>query len=90
MRSILFSTALLFASIEAIRTEALLKQNFDDIFGDTVAEDNSDVEEASSNAYVVDENGYLYEVDDAYVNTAADELNMNYAAPTKKTATSTT
>lgn len=71
-----FAATLFATSVAALKTEALLKQNFDDVFGTTIAdapEDNI----AGSEAYWIDnENGDIYETDD---NTTADDLNLGYA-----------
>ena len=84
MKSILFTTTLILASVKALKTETLLKNNFDTVFGDsTVVDDNAAVEEAGSSAFVIDDAGYLYEVDDALLD--ADSLNMAYAAPSTAT-----
>ena len=88
MKSILFTTTLVLASVQALKTEALLKDNFDTVFGDaTVVDENAAVKDASSSAFVIDDAGYLYEIDDSLLD--ADSLNMAYQAPSAATETST-
>ena len=91
MKQLLFSAALLCAGIDAMRTNALLQQNFDSIFGDTKpaesTEDQLENKDGASSAYVVDSLGNLYATADHqeyapsdYYNSV-DNINLAYAAP---------
>ena len=82
MKSLLFATALFCSGIDALKTNTLLQQNFDSIFGtaDNAAVSSKDQLEnvdSASSAYVVDQLGNLYVTPD-YV----DDFNLAYAAPT--------
>ena len=85
MKQLIFSAALLCASVDAMKTNALLQQNFDAIFGDAKVADQEDVQlenvDGASNAYVVDSLGNLYVTEDHFDQFPADDINLKYAAP---------
>lgn len=87
MKSLIFATALLCSGIDAIRTNTLLQQNFDNIFNtgdkDKATSDSVQLEDvdSASSAYVVDQLGNLYVTPDTF--SQADSLNLAYAAPTQ-------
>lgn len=82
MKSLLFAAALMSSSIEAIKTNNLLKQNFDSLFGNSTATNDAlEQTNQTSSAYAVDQYGNLWQIpDNSLASTASNTVATNYAA----------